>query len=97
MDFATPMGSIDLLGRDRKGGFVVVHIPASDEIGDSVSAMLRRMGWVRKHLAEGGEEVRGVVVLERLPEDLAYAAAGVAGSVAFKGYQLSLSFHDIDV
>ncbi len=53
------------------------------------------MGWVRKHLAEGGEEVRGVVVLERLPEDLAYAAAGVAGAVAFKGYQLSLSFHDL--
>jgi hypothetical protein len=53
------------------------------------------MGWVRKHLAEGDEEVRGVVVLEHLPEDLAYAAAGVAGSISFKGYRLALTFHDL--
>ena len=95
-DFTTPVGSIDLLCRDRKGGFVVVHIPAADEVSDSVSAMLRRMGWVRKHLAEGGEEVRGVVVLAQLPEDLAYAAAGAAGAIAFKGFRLALTFHDLD-
>lgn len=94
-DFATPVGSIDLLCRDRKGGFVVVHLPAPDEIEDSVSAMLRRMGWVRKHLADEGAEVRGVVVLEHLPEELAYAAAGVAGAIAFKGFKLALTFHDL--
>lgn len=96
IDFPTPVGSIDLLGRDRKGGFVVVHLPSANEADESVSAMLRRMGWVRKHLAGGGEEVRGVVVLEQLPEELAYAAAGAAGSISFKGYQLTLSFHDLE-
>lgn len=96
IDFPTPVGSIDLLGRDRKGGFVVVHLPSANEVDESVSAMLRRMGWVRKHLAGGGEEVRGVVVLEQLPEELAYAAAGAAGSISFKGYQLTLSFHDLE-
>jgi hypothetical protein len=95
-DFTTPVGSIDLLCRDRKGGFVVVHIPAADEVEDSVSAMLRRMGWVRRHLVEGGEDVRGVVVLEQLPEHLAYAAAGAAGAIAFKGFRLALTFHDLD-
>jgi hypothetical protein len=96
IDFPTPVGSIDLLCRDRKGGFVVVHRPARDEVDESVSAMLRRMGWVRKHLANGGDDVRGVVVLDQLPEGLAYAAAGAAGSIAFKGYQLALTFHDLD-
>jgi RecB family endonuclease NucS len=96
IDFPTPVGSIDLLCRDRKGGFVVVHLPARDEVDESVSAMLRRMGWVRKHLAGGGEDVRGVVVLDQLPEALAYAAAGAAGSIAFKGYQLQLTFHDLE-
>jgi hypothetical protein len=96
VDFPTPVGSIDLLARDRKGGFVVVHIPEPDEVADSVSAMLRRMGWVRKHLAEEGGEVRGVVVLDQLPEELVYAAAGAGGSIAFKSCRLSLSFHDLD-
>lgn len=96
VDFSTPVGSIDLLARDRKGCFVVVHVPELDEVGDSVSAMLRRMGWVRKHLAGEGEQVRGVVVLDQLPEDLVYAAAGAGGSISFVSCQLSLSFHDLD-
>ena len=96
VDFPTPVGSIDLLGRDRKGGFVVVHVPAADEVADSVSGMLRRMGWVRKHLAGSGEEVRGIVVVDQLPEELAYAAAGVGGAIAFKSAQLTLSFHDLE-
>jgi uncharacterized Zn finger protein (UPF0148 family) len=96
IDFPTPVGSIDLLGRDRKGAFVVVHVPESDEVGDSLSGMLRRMGWVRKHLASAGEDVRGIVVVEQLPEDLAYAAAGLGGAIAFKGYCLSLTFHDLE-
>ncbi|MGH0029670.1 MAG: hypothetical protein ACQGVC_07760 [Myxococcota bacterium] len=96
IDFPTPVGSIDLLARDRKGGFVVVHLPAPDEVADSVSAMLRRMGWVRKHLADDGEDVRGVVVLDQLPEELVYAAAGAGGAISFKSCRLSLSFHDLD-
>jgi hypothetical protein len=96
IDFPTPVGSIDLLGRDRKGGFVVVHVPARDEISDSVSGMLRRMGWVRKHLAGSGDEVRGIVVVDQLPEDVAYAAAGAGGAISFKGVRLALTFYDLD-
>jgi hypothetical protein len=95
VDFATPVGSIDLLCRDRKGGFLAVLLPAPDEITESVSAMLCRMGWVRKHLAEDGDAVRGVVVLEQLPEELAYTAAGAAGAIQFKGFEFALSFHDL--
>jgi hypothetical protein len=95
-DFATPVGAIDLLCRDRKGGFVVVQLPDPDEIHDSVSAMLSRMGWVRKHLAEGDEGIRGVIVLEQLPEELTYAAAGAGGAISFKGFRLGLTFHDLD-
>jgi hypothetical protein len=36
------------------------------------------------------------VVLEQLPEDVAYAAVGVAGTVMFKSFRVALSFHDLD-
>jgi hypothetical protein len=41
--------------------------------------------------------VRGIVVLEQLPEDVAYAAVGVAGTVMFKKFRVALTFHDIEV
>ena len=83
-----------MITRSDVVGYLTDHV--EHEVGDSLSGMLRRMGWVRKHLASAGEDVRGIVVVEQLPEDLAYAAAGLGGAIAFKGYCLSLTFHDLE-
>jgi hypothetical protein len=95
VDFETPVGTIDLLARDLRGGFVVLMIFEPDETEDLVPGMLRRMGWVRKHLCGGGESVRAIAVVNELPESAVYAAAGLAdGALRFVGYQISLEFHD---
>jgi RecB family endonuclease NucS len=96
-DFPSPVGQIDLLARDPKGNFVVIMVPESSEVGDIVGGILQRMGWVRKHVSDGKKEVRGVVVLDQLPEEVAYAAAGTGGTVAFKAFRVALTFHDLDV
>jgi hypothetical protein len=96
VDFQTPVGEIDLLVRDRAGAYVVVMVPQPGEAGAIVPEILQRIGWVRKHLASSRTEVRGVVVLEQLPEDVAYAAVGVAGTVAFTSFSVALSFHDLE-
>lgn len=95
--FPSPVGEIDLLARDPKGNFVVVMVPEPNEAENVVGGILQRMGWVRKHVASDKKEVRGVVVLEQLPEDVAYAAAGTGGTVAFKTFRVALTFHDIDI
>jgi hypothetical protein len=97
IDFQTPVGEIDLLARDRSGAFVVVMVPQQGEAGAIVPEVLQRIGWVRKHLASARTEVRGIVVLEQMPEAVAYAAVGVAGTVSFKSFRVALSFHDLDV
>ena len=97
VDFQTPVGEIDLLARDRSGAFVVVLVPAQAEAGAIVPEILQRIGWVRKHLASARTEVRGIVVLEQMPEAVAYAAVGVAGTVSFKSFRVALSFHDLEV
>jgi hypothetical protein len=96
VDFQTPVGEIDLLARDRAGAFVVVMVPQPGEAGAIVPEILQRIGWVRKHLASARTEVRGIVVLEQLPEDVAYAAVGVEGTVSFKSFRVALSFHDLE-
>ena len=94
LDFETPVGCIDLLAQDRTGVYVVVMVPEPTELGIIVPEILVRIGWVRKHMARGAA-VRGVVVIEQLPESVAYAAAGLAGTVDFKAVRVALTFHDL--
>lgn len=94
VDFETPVGDIDLLARDTRGNIVIVMVPEPSELDSVVPDMVQRIGWVRKHLAEG-EEVRGIAVMEHLPEAVGYAAAGVSGMVIFKTFRVALSFQEI--
>ena len=64
---------------------------------DVVSELLQRMGWVRKNVAEPGQEVRAIALVESFPEELAYSAAAVADSVDFKTYSLAIAFDDVAV
>lgn len=96
-NFPTPVGEIHLVARDAKGNFVVILVPDPSDATKSVADILQRMGWVRKHLAHDTVEVRGLVLLDQLPEEVAYAAAGVAGAVAFKTFRVALTFHDLDI
>ena len=95
--YPTPVGVIDLLARDPKGNFVVIMVPEPSDATHAVADILQRMGWVRKHIADDEKEVRGIVVLEQLPEEVAYAAAGAGAAVAFKTFRVALTFHDLDI
>jgi len=95
--FPTEVGEIDVLLVDDLGNLVVVMIPDPESPGDSVSDVLQRIGWVCKHVAEGAQEVRGIVLVPPMPEDLSYAAAAVSGTVSFLTYQMSISFEELEI
>lgn len=94
LDFETPVGDIDLLARDPRGAFVIILV-VEHEDPDLVPGLLRRMGWVRKHLCKSGEAVRAVAVMNEVPEAAFYAAAGLAdGVIRFVGYRFALEFYE---
>jgi RecB family endonuclease NucS len=93
VDLRTPVGSIDLLARSADGSFVVVAVPDPRDVETLMPEMLARIGYVRKHFATDRKSVRGIVVIEEIPEELAYAAAGVAQTISFKAYRVALTFH----
>jgi hypothetical protein len=95
VDLRTPVGSIDLLARGGDGSFVVVAVPDPRDVETLMPEMLARIGYVRKHFATERNPVRGIVVIEEIPEELAYAAAGVAQTIAFKAYRVALTFHPL--
>lgn len=95
--YATDVGTIDLLARDARGALVVVTVAESSRGEEVVAEMLQRIGWVRKNLGKGKQKVRGIVVMERVPKNLSYAAAAVADTIAFKTYWVALTFGDVDI
>jgi hypothetical protein len=97
VDFTTEVGVIDLLAEDARGGLVVVSIAQDRNSERIVQDALRRVGWVRKHLGKVGQKVRGIVLIDRQPDNLSYAAAAVAETVSFKTWRLALTFQEIDI
>ena len=95
--YGTEVGDIDLLARSEAGDWVVVMVSASGEGSRLVSDVLHRVGWVRKHLCEPGDQVRAIVLLDRVDEELGYAAAAVANTIAFRTWRVSIQFESVDV
>jgi hypothetical protein len=95
--FETSVGSIDLLARDAAAGWVVVLVAESGQGKELVGDLLQLVGWVRKHLSAEGQEVRAVVLVDSVPEDLGYAAAAVSDTIEFKLYRVGLTLEKIDV
>jgi hypothetical protein len=95
--YETEVGEIDLLARDDAGGWVIVAIAEPDRGKEIVGDLLQRMGWVRRHLGQSGQEVRGIVLLDSLPDDLGYAAAAVSDTVEFRLYQMALTLEPVIV
>jgi hypothetical protein len=95
--FETSVGKIDLLARDQSAGWVVIMVAEPAQGKELVGDMLQLMGWVKKHLSSEGQEVRGIVLLDSIPEDLGYAAAAVADTVEFNRYHVGVTLEKVDV
>lgn len=96
-EYPTDVGDIDLLATDAGGNLVVVMISEKGQGEELVAEVLRRVGWVCKHLGRDGKKVRGIVLCEDPPESLSYAAAAVSDTITFKTYRVALTFEDLDV
>lgn len=72
------VGRIDLLARHRKEPtLLVVELKRGQGSDATVAQVLRYMGYVRKHVAQPGEEVRGLVIAREADDSLRYALSAI--------------------
>jgi hypothetical protein len=95
--FPTAVGEIDLLAQDDAGGLVVVMVAEGEPDKEAVLELLERIGFVRTRVARSGQEVRGLLLAERLPEPTRYAVAALGGTVSVKSWRVALTFDDLRV
>ena len=94
VNFQTPVGAIDLLAQDDAGGLVVVMVVGAPD-KEIVLELLQRVGFVRTRVAKSGQEVRGLLLVERLSEPARYALAAVGDTLSVKSWRVVLSFEPL--
>lgn len=81
---------IDILAIDRNNGLVVLELKVSKGYDRVVGQLLRYVNWVRKELADPGQQVRGIIICRNMSEDLRLACAGMP-NIELVEYQLSVT------
>lgn len=76
--FETGVGRIDFLCvHEESGDYVVLELKKGKTSDAVVGQTLRYMGWVRHHVADPGQDVRGVIVAHEVDDKLRYAVGEV--------------------
>lgn len=91
-----PVGGrfIDILAIDGNDDWVVIELKVSKGYDRVVGQLLRYMAWIKKHHAEPGQKVRGVIVARDISEDLLLACSELPGIQLFE-YHLSVSLNKV--
>lgn len=86
-----PVGGrfIDILATDTNGSLVVIELKVSRGYDRVVGQLMRYVAWIKKNLAESGQNVRGVIVARKISEDLLLACSMIPDVELFE-YELSL-------
>jgi len=87
--YATDVGEIDILARDKAThDWVVIELKKGKSSDAVVGQLLRYMGWVKKHKAGDGENVRGVIITNAPDDKIKYAML-VSQGISFYTYKVS--------
>lgn len=85
---------IDLLAVDQVGGYVIIELKVSKGYDRVVGQLLRYMSWIKRHHAEPGQPVRGIILAKEIGEDLRLACADISNVALFE-YSLSVSVKSV--
>lgn len=85
------LGRIDLLAHHRhEPKWLIVELKRNQTGDETLGQVMRYMGWIKRHLAEPNEEVRGLIIAHETDDTLVYAVSMVP---AVDLYRYKVRFH----
>jgi len=93
VEYKTPMGRMDLLTVDKKGGLLIIELKVERGPDEVCGQIMRYYGWVKRHVANG-KPVRGLIIAQHISERIRYALADVPGITA-REYKLHITLADV--
>jgi RecB family endonuclease NucS len=92
------VGTIDLLARRREGeeltDWLVIELKRGTSGDSAVGQVMRYIGWVRRNLVEGDEDVRGLILAQSADTSLRYSVAELP-RVDLKTYSVRFTLDDV--
>ena len=77
-EYPTAVGRIDLLAKHKaQPRWLVVELKRNQTSDQTIGQLLRYIGWVKRHLAEDGDEVHGMIICRAADDALHYALSTV--------------------
>lgn len=90
-EYPCDVGRIDLLAKHRnEPRWLVVELKRNQTSDQTVGQLLRYIGWVKRHLAEDGDQVHGMIICRDADNALRYALSTLQ-NVELRRYQVE--FH----
>ena len=90
-EYPCDVGRIDLLAKHHsEPHWLIIELKRNQTSDQTVGQLLRYMGWVKRNLAEDGEEVHGLIICHEADAALRYALSTLQ-NVALRLYQVE--FH----
>ena len=94
-EYPTGVGFVDILANDGDKNLYVFELKRARTADHTLGQVLRYMGWLQRHVAEG-REVHGVIVAKTLSASLKYAVLATANVTAFE-YSIAFALHQADI
>jgi hypothetical protein len=92
--YATDVGIIDVLARDKKSGdLVVIELKRGNSDSRVIGQVLAYIDWVQNNLASKGQKVRGVVIVAEGNKALFAALHQVSEKVSVRYYRVNLDIY----
>ena len=89
--FSTDVGIIDLLCLDKNNNFVVLELKKEMGSDKVVGQITKYMSWVKNNLAKSNQQVRGIIIVHEIGEDLEYSVS-VTNNVEIRYFRIYLKF-----
>ena len=91
-----PVGGrfIDILAVDGNNDYVVIELKVSRGYDRVIGQLMRYMAWIKKNMAEPGQNVKGVIVARSISEDLLLAFSLISNIKLFE-YEMYVSVKEI--
>jgi restriction system protein len=92
--YTTDIGPIDILAVEAKtNSVVIIELKKGRPSDQVVGQILRYMGWVKEHLCDNGQAVKGLVICRDPDAKLSYALKMTNG-IAIRYYNVSFKLHE---
>ena len=94
--FPTDVGRIDILEVDKKQSrFLVVELKRDQSTDQTVGQALRYVGWVKKHLAKGGQGVEALIIARKVNKEAHYALSTLP-NVRMMTYEVEFRLRELE-